>query len=289
MLQSLDTSADDIVSAASTAKPVKLNAVVTKGHIRVVPKPGLQVVAPHQAEVASLVSNSPDITALDPVRVAPARTDPDSIVLETQPAAPATPAPWNTGFSEGSGDSQPIDSDILPPAGLSMKMIKLIAAAAVLGIAAIVLTFLQFSGADTVVQSQGLAAPQGFAPAIAAADASTLPAANRPLQAPVSDGTSADMVAQITAGTLAALRNGPAESPATVASEAVASAAMDLGETTGLYAMVLTALQQGQSRQYIDQMVNEAHRSQQVEVPALLLTSSGEVNTSALLTLFGGQ
>lgn len=62
-----------------------------------------------------------------------------------------------------------------------------------------------------------------------------------------------------------------------------------MAEASGLYAMVLTALQQGQSPQYIDQLINEAHRANKVAVPTLLLTASGEVDTTALLTLFGKQ
>ncbi|WP_297340802.1 hypothetical protein [Pseudophaeobacter sp.] len=167
-----------------------------------------------------------------------------------------------------------------------MQMIKLIAAAAVLGVAAIVLTFLQFSGSEDAVQDQPLAASQGGSRGVATAGASTLPAASGALGGTLAGGDSADIVAQITAGTLAALRSGQVKTPA---APATAQAPLGLDQTNGLYAMVLTALQQGQSRQYIDQMVNEAHRTQRVQVPALLLTSAGEVNTTALLTLFGGQ
>jgi hypothetical protein len=286
VLQSLDIPADDRAPSAPAAKPVKLNAVVTKGHIRVVPTPGLQGVAPQQADAANLGSSSPDFAALDPGHVEPAGTDPDSSVRKEQPVAADMSAPWYTGLSERSGASQPIDSAILPLPGLSMKMIKLSAAAAVLGVVAIALTFLQFFGSE----SEGQTVSQGFAPVVSSADANRLSATRAPQPAIGTGDNSADIVAQITAGTLAALRNGPAKTPTSpVSATAVASAPMDLGASNGLYAMVLTALQQGQSRQYIDQMVNEAHRSQKVEVPALLLTSSGEVNTTALLTLFGGQ
>lgn len=284
MLQSLDISADDTSPAPPSARPVKLNAVVTKGKIRVVPKPRLQVVKPVTIEGEDRATPMPE-----DCQAAPERTDPDEAAPGVQPAAPAAPATWNQGFSEARNDPQTIDSELLPPQEPPMKMIKLIAAAAVLGIAAIALTFLQFSGSDTAGQNDALTADQDFSPVIAAADASTLPAAAALLTAPQAAGNNADIVAQITAGTLQALRNGSETVATTTASSAPKQPAVATGEPNGLYAMVLTALQQGQSRQYIDQMVNEAHRAQQVTVPAVLLTSSGEVNTSALLTLFGGQ
>ncbi|WP_162930140.1 hypothetical protein [Pseudophaeobacter sp. EL27] len=276
MLQSLDIPADDTSSAASGAKPVKLNAVVTKGHIRVVPKPGLKVVATGKADTAS----PPETVMSEPETVAP-----DSLDLEVTPAAPAPSMPWNDGFSEAPREAQSIESEPLLSQGPSMKMIKLIAAATVLGVSAIALTFLQFSGSKGETQGEGQVAAQSFNPVISAAGASTLPAVSALATTSATGGNSADIVAHITAGTLAALRNGSTETSST----GVAATPVATGESNGLYAMVLTALEQGQSRQYIDQMVNDAHRSQQVEVPAVLLTSTGEVNTGALLTLFGGQ
>ncbi|MEP0155822.1 hypothetical protein [Pseudophaeobacter sp.] len=286
MLQSLEISADDTAPAVPAPKPVKLNAVVTKGHIRVVPTPALQVVDPHPSDAANLGASSSDFVAPDTGPLEPVTADQGSSVQEGHSAAAPQSASWSAELAEASAASSPIDSTLLLPPGLSMQMIKLIAAAAVLGVAAIVLTFLQFSGSDDAVQDQPLAASQGGSRGVATAGASTLPAASGALGGTLAGGDSADIVAQITAGTLAALRSGQMKAPA---APATAQAPLGLDQTNGLYAMVLTALQQGQSRQYIDQMVNEAHRTQRVQVPALLLTSAGEVNTTALLTLFGGQ
>ncbi|OIQ46170.1 MAG: hypothetical protein BM558_00880 [Roseobacter sp. MedPE-SW] len=286
MLQSLDFPTDDTPSTAPTSKPVKLNAVVTKGNIRVVAKSGLQVVSPHDGE-----ARPPDLAINDLNEPANIETNgaAHSVISSVEPTTPSASAPWNDGFAERAHDTTPIDSVILPPPGLSMKMIKLIAAAAVLGIAAIALTFLQFSGSDSEIQGGGLAGASGYSPVIAAADAGTLSTTPVAQLAAASDANNADIVAQITAGTLAALRNGTPKSYAAALPETAAPTSVNMGEVSGLYAMVLTALEQGQSRQYIDQMVNDAHRTQKVAVPALLLTSSGEVNTDALLTLFGGQ
>lgn len=289
MLQSLEISADDTAPAMPAPKPVKLNAVVTKGHIRVVPTPALQVVDPHPSDAANLGASSSDFVAPDTGSFEPVTADQDSSVQEGHSAEASQSASWSAELAEASAASSPIDSTLLLPPGLSMQMIKLIAAAAVLGVAAIVLTFLQFAGSDDAVQDQPLAASQGGSRGVATAGASTLPAASGALGGTLAGGDSADIVAQITAGTLAALRNGQVKAPAAPAAPATAQAPLGLDQTNGLYAMVLTALQQGQSRQYIDQMVNEAHRTQRVQVPALLLTSAGEVNTTALLTLFGGQ
>lgn len=288
MLQSLDFPTDDTPSTAPTSKPVKLNTVVTKGHIRVVSESGLQVVSPQVGDATSpdLAINAVDLGEPENTETNGAE---NAFVSTVEPATPSASAPWNDGFTERAHDTTPIDSVILPPPGLSMKMIKLIAAAAVLGIAAIALTFLQFSGSDSEIQGGGLAGASGYSPVIAAADAGTLSTTPVAQLATASDANNADIVAQITAGTLAALRNGTPKSPAAALPETAAPTSLNIGEVSGLYAMVLTALEQGQSRQYIDQMVNDAHRSQKVAVPALLLTSSGEVNTDALLTLFGGQ
>ncbi|GAA6197948.1 hypothetical protein NBRC116598_33930 [Pseudophaeobacter arcticus] len=286
MLQSLEISADDTAPAVPAPKPVKLNAVVTKGHIRVVPTPALQVVDPHPSDAANLGASSSDFAAPDTGPFEPMTADQGSSVQEGHSAEASQSASWSAELAEASAASSPIDSTLLLPPGLSMQMIKLIAAAAVLGVAAIVLTFLQFSGSDDAVQDQPLAASQAGSRGVATAGASTLPAASGALGGTLAGGDSADIVAQITAGTLAALRSGQVKAPA---APATAQAPLGLEQTNGLYAMVLTALQQGQSRQYIDQMVNEAHRTQRVQVPALLLTSAGEVNTTALLTLFGGQ
>ncbi|OIQ40399.1 MAG: hypothetical protein BM560_12930 [Roseobacter sp. MedPE-SWde] len=283
MLQSLDFPTDESPSPAPAAKPFRLNTVVTKGHIRVVSESGLQVVSPQVGDATSpdLAINAVDLGEPENTETNGAE---NAFVSTVEPSAP-----WNEGFTERADEMTPIDSVILPPPGLSMKMIKLIAAAAVLGIAAIALTFLQFSRSDSEIQGGGMAGASGYSPVIAAADAGTLSTSPVAQLATASDANNADIVAQITAGTLAALRNGTSKSPAAALPETAAPTSLNIGEVSGLYALVLTALEQGQSRQYIDQMVNDAHRSQKVAVPALLLTSSGEVNTDALLTLFGGQ
>lgn len=296
MLQSLEISADDLAAAAPSPKPIKLNAVVTKGNIRVVPISGTPGVSPQQ-----MTPNAPASTSSDPVASGAAGSDNtsahvdrvDTELSQDTPVAEAQPAPWNDGFQTGPADPVSIDAEAMPLPGLSLKMIKLIAAAAVLGFAAITLIVLQFSGSGKTGQVQ--ASAKGYSSLIAAAGASPLVDGTAPVSARSPGGAGADIVAQMTAGTLAVLRNAPKSTPTATP----ASAAPEGGQTgaslstsaanNGLYAMVLTALQQGQSRQYIDQMVNEAHRAQVVEVPAVLLTASGEVNTGALLTLFGGQ
>lgn len=284
MLNSLETSADETSSAAPVTKPVKLNAVVTKGNIRVVPKPSLQIVA-----AGGSVGNDLAESHQGPVQADAAKALLQGENFVAQPAVTSPAAPWKDGFSDNVRADQTIESELLPQQGPPMKMIKLIAAATVLGVAAIALTFLQFSGSDQVENSEDSTASQGFNAVIAAAGASTLPTVATPESAAQKDGNTSDIVAQITAGTLAALRNGSDTATVATPSATQVQSEVAMGDANGLYAMVLTALQQGQSRQYIDQMVNEAHRAQEVKVPAVLLTSSGDVNTSALLTLFGGQ
>ncbi|WP_083100477.1 hypothetical protein [Pseudophaeobacter leonis] len=189
--------------------------------------------------------------------------------------------------------------DPLPP----LKLIKLIAAAAVSGIVAITLTVLQFSGPEKELSGPRSAALLSANPVMAAAGAGTLAATATAGTSGATGQDTADLVSHITAGTLAALRNGTAKnpdkstetSPQPLAQETsqvtgtTTGAATGTADTNGLYALVLSALQQGQSHRYIDQLVNEAHRSDKVAVPSVLLTTPGEVNTLALLTLFGKQ
>jgi hypothetical protein len=172
-----------------------------------------------------------------------------------------------------------------------MKLIKLIAAAAVSTLAAITLTFLQFSGPEKEPSGQRSASFLSSNPVIAAADARTLPTTATAMTSGSAGRDGADLVAQMTAGTLAVLRNGTPKNPEKTSQTSGQTPEQTTGmaEASGLYAMVLTALQQGQSPQYIDQLINEAHRANKVAVPTLLLTASGEVDTTALLTLFGKQ
>ena len=258
------------------AKPIKVGSIVTKGHIRVSRKPGLQVVATPAPFSGKIAASNTDMQA-------PAVAPSNASLAADNLGRPAD--------SQLSDAPHPSDCDILAVAGSSMKLIKLIAAATVSTLAAITLTFLQFSGPEKESPGQGSASFLSSNPVIAAADASTLPATATAMVSESAGRDSADLVAQITAGTLAALRNGsvktPDQTPETPPQAALKSTG--IGEVNGLYAMVLTALQQGQSHQYIDQLVNEAHRSNKVAVPAVLLTASGEVDTTALLTLFGKE
>ena len=260
------------------ASPIKVGSIVTKGHIRVSRKPGkpgLQVVATRDALSEPIFASNTD--------------------SQTPAGAPSQPIFGGADDALFSGDPHPSASEVLPPAGHPMKLIKLIAAAAVSGIAAITLTFLQFSGPEKEFSSQRSASLLSSNPVIAAAGAGTLPATATARASGATGQDTADLVAHITAGTLAALRNGPVKTPDKTTETSPQPAAQATGAATGaadsngLYAMVLTALQQGQSHQYIDQLVNEAHRSDKVAVPSLLLTASGEVDTVALLTLFGKQ
>lgn len=54
---------------------------------------------------------------------------------------------------------------------------------------------------------------------------------------------------------------------------------------TALETMVITALRQGQSDDYIDALVNHAARNGTVEVPGSLVTPDGRVDTTTLLTV----
>lgn len=252
-------------SSARSSKAVKINAVVTKGKIRVAPKSGLQVVASSDLQ-ANRGTSKVEKAATKEI---------------DQPPSSASAAPWQGMEADDLGSSLVGQGEANDT---SLKLVKLVAAASALGVAAIVLLVLQFSGSTAEPTD-------GSAVATAAAQAATVPApeVSAVAQAGVQQEQTSAMVAQIAAGTLAALRAGQSNGPGTSASSAsnVAVPAVAEDQANGLYAMVLTALEQGQSKSYIDQLVNEAHRAGEVTVPALLITASGEVDTAALLTLFG--
>lgn len=97
---------------------------------------------------------------------------------------------------------------------------------------------------------------------------------------------SEQMIAKMTAGTIATLRgqgNSAAAVPTTEQSAAEAAAA------SALYSMVVTAVSQGQSEAYIDQLVNDAYAKGEIAVPLGLVGASGRVDTKAILSLFIAQ
>jgi hypothetical protein len=100
--------------------------------------------------------------------------------------------------------------------------------------------------------------------------------------APTVVSAESDFVSQITSGTLAALRGKPETK--TVAAPAVSSEAP--AAASALYSMVLNAVIQGQSEGYIDQMLNEAHVAQTINVPTALIGADGRVDTATILAAF---
>lgn len=182
----------------------------------------------------------------------------------------------------------------LPPL---TPIMKLGGAAAALGVVAVVLMVMQFGPDETSVDSAQkpkvaqLLTPQALAglepsatPAERTAAAQLLTAAAESA-APL--GAEDALVAQMTAGTLAALRSGGSKSTSTAAETTAPASASQTH--TALYGMVLRAVGQGQSPAYIDQMVNEAYRTQAITVPPTLIDAEGRVDTATILALFVGQ
>ncbi|ATG41985.1 hypothetical protein PhaeoP18_00008 [Phaeobacter piscinae] len=182
------------------------------------------------------------------------------------------------------------------PLAQMSPIVKLGAAAAVLGLFAVGLAVLQFGPdetAETAVDQPRVArllTPQALAGLDPSATPSERAAAEELLTAAVETAAplSAEdaMVAQMTAGTLAALRRGSAVTPSADAEQPAAPASQ---AHTALYSLVLRAVGQGQSPAYIDQMVNDAYRSETITVPAALIGADGRVDTATILALFVGQ
>lgn len=135
----------------------------------------------------------------------------------------------------------------------------------------------------------GVSGPQE---AVATAPVVAEPVAEQPVVAvqtaePISQVASVsenDFVAQMTAGTIAALRSGTTahSEPAAVESDAKLAAAT-------LFSMVLDATAKDLSMPEIDHMLNVAYTDGSIKVPAPFLLSSGRVNTGAIMTAFVGQ
>lgn len=282
MLNSTKTTEQLAESSRRSPQPVRVNAVVTKGKIAVASRPGLQVVASNEPALAEPVSADSD-AAQERFATASWLKEPSDAEASAHRAAMQAEV-----GSETEVDTQPY-SDPQIATGPSMKLIKLMAAAGALAVAAIILAFLQFSGPAEDAAGTEVASAQTSA-VLNAASASTLKTTTA--DSAVADSVSSDLVAQITAGTLAALRTG-ASNRSTSGGETVArsqggAVAPTSEQPTALYAMVMQAVQQGQSVQYIDRLVNEAYQANEITVPPVLLTNAGTVDTKTLLTLFVG-
>ncbi|NIZ14087.1 hypothetical protein [Phaeobacter sp. HF9A] len=98
--------------------------------------------------------------------------------------------------------------------------------------------------------------------------------------------SSEDMMAKMTAGTLAVLRgSGRTEGGAATATVAPAPTS-DAAAGSELLRMVMTAHEQGQSDAYIDRLLNDAYSRQAITVPAGLIGADGRVDTATILSLF---
>lgn len=270
MLKPSGISKADPRSSVGSSKPVKINSVITKGKVRVTPKPGLQVVASTEPQ------DSVEASVVEPVLEKEA-----SPSFISSGRLSRVEAAWQPEDNTEASSPQSLDGATNEP---PLKLVKLVAAAAVLGVVTLGLVVLQFTGASSEgANAQERTANTEIAPA---PSARTLEIAET-LQVDPQQEQSSALVAQIAAGTLAALRNGQSGGPGSTAVEAPSVSSQSGAPQGGLYGMVLSALEQGQSERYIDQMVNEAYRAQKVTVPALLIKASGDVDTKALLTLFG--
>lgn len=180
------------------------------------------------------------------------------------------------------------------PNGQSSKQLMTYAAAAI-AVVVIGLVGLQFVGSEKV-SAEAPAPTPTEAPTQSAAETSEATAATASTAAAPATETavaaqetktlsaSDQMIAKMTAGTLAALR-----SHATAAADDTATAAVapaDAAAVSQLYQLVISAVSQGQSEAYIDQLVNEAYANKTIAVPEGLIRADGRVDTQTILSLF---
>lgn len=92
-----------------------------------------------------------------------------------------------------------------------------------------------------------------------------------------------DATQQLMGGIISALRT--SEAPAAIEA-APAATDSQLTSVSNLAKIVVTAMEQGQSEGYIQQLLNEAQARGDIVVPAPLLRADGTVDTATILSLF---
>ena len=161
-----------------------------------------------------------------------------------------------------------------------------------LGLAAVIVVLLMLqpsSKSEAELATAQQPQPVGTAPVpVADAAIATVPPEN------TSNTAADDIVARMTAGTLAALRSQPASPAASAPPETGTAADPTAGtaantESSALYALVLKAVNQGQSEAYVDQLLNEALRAGEISVPQALIRKDGSVDTATILAVFTGN
>jgi hypothetical protein len=136
-------------------------------------------------------------------------------------------------------------------------------------------------GLDTGDTAVGASAPS-------LVEAETAAAVVAPVEpaAPVSAVSENEFVAQMTAGTIAALRTSTTAVQAAASTDAAGDAQ---SAAATLFGMVVDATAQDLSLTEIDNMLNTAYENGTIKVPEPFLLSSGRVNTNAIMTTFVGQ
>lgn len=106
-------------------------------------------------------------------------------------------------------------------------------------------------------------------------------------EAPVAPATEASgQSTQLLMGNIISALRQHDDAAETAAAESNTAAETELTSVSNLAKMVVTAMEQGQSEAYIQQLLNEAQANGEIRVPAPLLRSDGSVDTSTILSLF---
>lgn len=257
---------------SSCGKPISIDAIF--------PSSSIEVSALADTGQTTATENAP----LDP-------TQPMSPKAETR--AMADPAPQT--LSRNPWQVETDRSKLIPIAGLS--------AVGVLVCVGLLYAFLPGRSDDTPVAQTTPTEPQAqssvttvsdiqntAAPISEATARQTEPVAVAQDAAPaerVGPTSFADtMMDKMTANTLAVLRQGAQTDAAATAAPAAPVTAV---QRTALYELLMTAVAQGQSQDYIDQLVNGAHARQEITVPESLIGPDGRVDTATLLAVFVGN
>lgn len=112
------------------------------------------------------------------------------------------------------------------------------------------------------------------------------------VQEPVAVSKADELVANVAANALLALRTRPepvAEPVVEAPEVSSAAAAPDAQALSSLYDLVVTAHAEGHSLAHIDELINAAHQKNEVNIPEQLVLANGRVDSQTILNLFIAQ
>ncbi|CUH77790.1 hypothetical protein TRM7557_01585 [Tritonibacter multivorans] len=296
---------ENAINEKPQSKTTKIEAISASGNLKVAVKGQTSGASANVQSVAVERNKAPQVKSATPLAAVPAQGGQAS-KAGAKPASDgaALPFPKQAKIQQSPKAVQhPGSPAKTAPEQKSNRPLMVVAAVGALVVGLGVVALQMGGGSDTEAQATGSTTAADAAPVkpvTSPVDITTVkPKAAEPVvaaAAPVAAETatpaveemsdSDKMIAKMTAGTLAALRG---QGTADAAAPTAAQSAADEAAVSALYSMVVTAVSQGQSEGYIDQLVNDAYAKGEIAVPAGLIDGTGRVDTQSILSLFIAQ